>query len=58
MASEKPHVWVIEILYSPGKWGPCQSGYLTKESARFVVGRWKKMNPEHRYRVAKYERVK
>jgi hypothetical protein len=54
----RPHVWVVELLHKRN-WLPCIACDLDKKSASQVaLKEWRKNNPDDKFRVAKYVRVK
>ena len=53
----QPHVWVVEI-WNRERWEPCSDCVMAHEFAGEALAKWRDRNPDDRFRVAKYQRVK
>lgn len=51
------HLWVIEMLSEVGVWESTLGVRLTRDDGKRELSLWRKLNPDDRFRLVKYERV-
>lgn len=56
MTRKPSHVWIVEVLWATANtWQPTVGIAFRREEARLELWRWRKSNPDDKFRLRRYD---